>query len=232
MHTSSKFIITASVQLKKDEVWKEREKSMTISKRQENLMRYLTICVLFVALIRFLLPYMSVDFLFSITYSGIELIEMRIKEGKMPGVLIVVCSVASLLSLLYVCLPKKTKKLPAILIVSSAVGMIAMIIAMSTEEDLIGEYIEYADIRFYLYEMMSFVAIAFIAAGVSISKSTVSSTSTVEHMGMPKGTGILSTKKKCPSCGADIAEDAVFCPGCGKKTGEYEVEVTCKAEKL
>lgn len=204
---------------------------MTISKRQENLMRYLTICVLFVALISFLLPYMSVDFLLSITYSGVELIEMLIEEGKMPGVLIVLCPVASLLSLLCVCLPKKTKKLPIILIASSAVGMIAMIIAMSTEGDLIGEYIGYADIGFYLYEMMSFVAIAFTAAGVSISKSTVSSPSAVEYTGMPKGTGIISTKKKCPSCGVNIAEDAIFCPGCGKKIGEYEAKVAYKAEK-
>lgn len=197
---------------------------MPDTKKQSSLMSVLTICAIFIALLSFLLPYVSINFFGTHTMSGIDFIIEAIDGEEMPALLAVICPMLSVTGLIFAFTSMKSRKASVGTIISSGLGMIVMIVAMSDGDWDIIVALDYAAIGFYLYEVMSFAAVVLPAVSMYMSQNTVSGevnrVPTPAPKPIPKPVppvpGPTPTKKTvCPKCKATQEKDAAFCRFCG-----------------
>lgn len=200
------------------------EHIMPDTKKQSSLMSVLTICAIFIALLSFLLPYVSINFFGTHTMSGIDFIIEAIDDEEMPALLAVICPVLSVTGLIFAFTSMKSSKASVGTIISSGIGMIVMIVAMSDGDWDIIVALDYAAIGFYLYEVMSFAAVVLPAVSMYMSKNTVSGEVNRTPTPAPKPTpkpvppvpGPIPAKKViCPKCKTEQEKDAAFCRFCG-----------------
>ncbi len=187
-------------------------------KKQSSLITILAICALFIALLSFLLPYVSINFLGTHTISGIDFIGEAVDNEELPAMLAVLCPILSIIGLICAFSAMKLNNASIGTLISSAVGMIIMIVAMSDENWDIIVAIDYAAVGFYLYEIMSFAAIVLSAASIYLTKNAVttgdgtfSPMSKLTHKPAPAPLA----KVICPACKREQAQDAAYCRFCG-----------------
>lgn len=195
---------------------------MPDTKKGSSPISVLTICAIFIALLSFLLPYVSINFFGVHTISGIAFIVEAIEYEELPAMLVVICPVLSVAGLIFAFASMKSSKVSVGTIVSSGIGMIIMIVAMSGGDLDIIVALDYAGIGFYLYEVMSFAAVVLPAVSLYMSKGTTlgkdDPISTPKPNPAPKPSSL--TKKICPKCKKEQDKDASFCRFCGTPLGE------------
>lgn len=196
---------------------------MSDNKKQLSLMAILTACAVFVALVSFILPLFSINFIGIHSYSGCDAIRDALSNSDYPefGIGIAVCLIFTILSIICSLMALKDNSFCGGTIVTSAIGMLLMIVAMSGDSDILRP-IDYAAIGFYLYEMMSFAAIVLSAASLYLSKNagtTGDSTFRPVSKRIQKpdlGQGpVPPAKVICPNCKRKQAHDAAYCRFCG-----------------
>ena len=192
---------------------------MPVTKKQSSLMAILAVCALFVVLLSFLLPYVSVNFFGTHTMSGVDFIVEAIEDEELPAMLAMICPVLGVVGLICAFAAIKTNKASVGTIISSGIGMIVMIVSMSDNDWDIIVALDYAAAGFYLYEVMSFAAIILSAASMYMSKGTIPGRDDPipapkpEPKPAPKPAPM--TKKICPKCKKEQDKDAAFCRFCG-----------------
>lgn len=191
---------------------------MPETKKQSSLMAALTLCVVFVALISFFLPLYSVNFIGTYSYSGFDAVMDAIDYPEFPELGIALCFVFSIIGLIFAFLMLKSRDAAMGTIITSAISMLLMIIAMCDSSDYL-KPIDYAAIGFYLYEIMNFVAVILSAASMYMSKGTVPGGDNPipapkpEPKPAPKPAPM--TKIICPKCKKEQDKNAAFCRFCG-----------------
>lgn len=197
---------------------------MSDTKKHSSLMAILAVCTVFVALISFFLPFVSISFFGTYSYSALELIEEIIDYPEFPDVGVLISLVCTILGIVFSLLALKKRGMEVGTIIASAVGMIFMIVAMTSDIGLGQSAIDYAAIGFYLYEIASLAAIVLSISARYISKSAESSADGGIPSPAPKpapkpvppAPGPIPTKKPiCPKCKAEQEKDATFCRFCG-----------------
>lgn len=197
---------------------------MSGTKKQLSLMAILAVCAVFVALISFFLPFVSISFFGTYSYSAIELIEEIIDYPEFPDVGVLISLVCTVLAIVFSLLAMKKRGMEIATIITSAVGMVLMIVAMTSDIGLGQSAIDYAAVGFYLYEMASLAAIVLSVSARYISKHEESSAVGESPTPAPKPTpkpvppapGPIPTNKVvCPKCKAVQEKDAAFCRFCG-----------------
>lgn len=197
---------------------------MSDTKKQSSLMAILAVCAVFVALISFFLPFVSISFFGTYSYSALELIEEIIDYPEFPDVGVIISLACTILGIVFSLLALKKRGMEVGTIIASAVGMILMIAAMTSDIGLGQSAIDYAAIGFYLYEMASLAAIV-----LSVSAKYLSKHAEPDAVGkipspapkptpkpVPPAPGPIPTKKTvCPKCKAAPEKDAAFCRFCG-----------------
>lgn len=197
---------------------------MPDTKKQSSIMAALTICVVFVALISFFLPLYSVNFFGTYSYSGFDAVMDAMDDPEFPELGIALCLACSIIGMGCSLMAMKNSKAGIGTIVTSAVGMILMIVAMSDDSDIL-KAIDYAAVGFYLFEIMHFAAIILSAATIYKSKTTALETNVVKPTPAPvpepapAPKPVASAKHTCPKCKAEQEKDAVFCRFCGASLG-------------
>lgn len=193
-------------------------------KKPSSLLTTLVVCADFVALISFFLPFVSISFFGTYSYSAIELIEEIIDYPEFPDVGVLISLACTVLGIVFSLLAMKKRRMEIGTIVTSAVGMIFMIIAMTSDIGFGQRAIDYAAIGFYLYEMASLAAIILSVSARYISKHTeVYHVDKIPAPGpmprpnpVPPAPGPIPTNKVvCPKCKAVQEKDAAFCRFCG-----------------
>lgn len=179
---------------------------MSLIKQKSSLMSVLAICALFVVLLSFLLPYVSVNFFGTHTLSGVDFIVTSVEGEEFPAKLAVVCPLLAVISMFCAFLAVKSTKASIGTIALSIVGMIVMIVAMADDDWDIIVAIDYASTGFYLFEVMNFTAIILSIASIYMGKN--------EKNGEDKRE-IVTNKKVCPKCKAEQDKNAAFCRFCG-----------------
>ena len=184
---------------------------MSDAKKRSSLLATLAVCTVFVALISFFLPFVSINFFGTYSISAIELIEEIIDYPEFPDVGVVISLICTILAIVFSLLALKKRGMEIGTIITSAVGMILMIVAMTSDSDIgLGlslSAIDYAAIGFYLYEMASLAAIILSVSARYISKHEESSA--VVEIPTP------TNKAVCPKCKAAQEKDSAFCRFCG-----------------
>lgn len=192
---------------------------MSDHKKQLSLMAILTVCAVFAALVSFFLPLFSINFLGTHSYSGCDAIIDAFANPDYPELGIAVCLVFTIISIICSLMALKDNSFCGGTIVTSAIGMILMVVALSDDSDLL-KPIDYAAAGFYVYEIMSLAAVVLSAASIYLSKNAV-----------PAGDGTLRpvpelthkltpvplAKVICPACKREQAHDAAYCRFCGTK---------------
>ena len=197
---------------------------MSDTKKQSSLMSVLTICAIFIALLSFLLPYVSISFFGTHTWSGIDLITEAIDDEEMPAMLAAACPLLSVVGLIFAFVSMKSTKASVGTIFTSGIGMIVMIVAMSDNDWDYVVYLDYASTGFYLYEIMSAAAVVLPAVSLHASKNTVQVDAGSAPISAPRpapkpvspASGPIPVKKTiCPKCKAEQEKNAAFCRFCG-----------------
>lgn len=197
---------------------------MSDTKKHSSLMAILAVCTVFVALISFFLPFVSISFFGTYSYSALELIEEIIDYPEFPDVGVLISLVCTILGIVFSLLALKKRGMEVGTIITSAVGMIFMIVAMTSDIGLGQSAIDYAAIGFYLYEIASLAAIVLSISARYISKSAESSADGRIPSPAPKpapkpvppAPGPIPAKKAiCPKCKTEQEKDAAFCRFCG-----------------
>lgn len=193
-------------------------------KKQSSLMATLAVCAVFVALISFFLPFVSINFFGTHSYSALELIEEIIDYPEFPDIGVLISLICTVLGIVFSLLAVKKRGMEIGTIVTSAVGMILMIMAMTSDIGLGLSAIDYAAIGFYLYEMASLAAIVLSVSARYISKHEKPSADGEIPTPAPKPAPnpvppvprpTPTNKVVCPKCKAALEKDAAFCRFCG-----------------
>lgn len=202
---------------------------MPTSKKQTSLMAVLAVCALFIVLLSFLLPYVSVNFFGTHTISGIDFILEAIDDEELPALLAIICPILAVIALLCAFVAIKSTRAAIGTILSSIIGMVVMIVAMSDGDWDIIVALDYAAAGFYLYEAMSFAAIILSAAAMYMEKNENNETEEKivpisKPAPNPVSKPIPTTRKVCPNpkCRAELDADVAFCRFCGAPLGENE----------
>ena len=183
-----------------------------------------------VAFLSFFLPFIQVDFFVQLSLSGIELIIKAFElEVDKAGILVlspVFCVVGIICSIMAI----KQSKAAIGTIVASAIGMIIMYAVMSSSDFEVINYIDYAAWGFYLYEIMSLVAVVVsfpimqMDAGSSEKKEKIKlNFPTISIPKPPVKPAVKPTtpaKNACPNCKKVIGENVKFCRYCGASLGK------------
>lgn len=197
---------------------------MSDAKKQSSLMATLALCAVFVALVSFFLPFVSISFFGTYSYSAIELIEEIIDYPEFPDVGVLISLICTVLAIVFSLLALKKRGMEVGTIITSAIGMILMIVAMTSDIGLGQRAIDYAAVGFYLYEMASLAAIVLSVSARYISKheepSAVGEIPTPAPKPTPKPVppapeSTSTNKAVCPKCKAVQEKGAVFCRFCG-----------------
>ena len=187
-------------------------------------MAMLAVCAVFVAFVSFFLPFVSISFIGTYSYSAIELIEEIIDYPEFPYVGVPISLICTILGIIFSLLALRIRGMEVGTIITSAVGMLIMIVAMISDLGLGISAINYAAIGFYLYEIASLAAIILSVSARYTSKSADASADGGIPSPAPKPTpkpvppapGPIPTKKTiCPKCKAEQEKDAAFCRFCG-----------------
>ena len=193
-------------------------------KKRSSLLATLAVCAACVALVSFFLPFVSISFFGTYSYSAIELIEEIIDYPEFPYVGVPISLVCAILGIVFSLLALKIRGMEVGTIITSIAGMVIMIVAMISDLGLGISAINYAGIGFYLYEMASLAAIVLSLSARNISKSAETSVAGGIPNPAPKPIpkpvppvpGPTPTKKTvCPKCKATQEKDAAFCRFCG-----------------
>ena len=201
---------------------------MSDTKKHSSLSATLAVCTLFVALISFFLPFVSINFLGKHSFSTIELIKEIIDHPEFPEAGLLISLVCTILGIVFSLLALKNRGMAVGTIITSAVGMVFMIVLMTDKSGYGLSLIDYAGIGFYLYEIASLAAILLSISARHTSKSAESSADGRIPSPAPKpapmpapkpvppAPGPIPTKKTiCPNCKAEQKNDAAFCRFCG-----------------
>ena len=119
---------------------------MSDAKKQSSLIATLAVCAVFVALVSFFLPFVSISFFGTYSYSAIELIEEIIDYPEFPDVGVLISLICTVLAIVFSLLAMKKRGMEIGTIVTSAAGMILMIVAMTSDIGLGQSAIDYAAI--------------------------------------------------------------------------------------
>ena len=193
-------------------------------KKQSSLMATLAVCAVFVALISFFLPFVSINFFGTHSYSALELIEEIIDYPEFPDIGVLISLICTVLGIIFSLLALKKPGTEVGTIIASAVGMILMIAAMTSDIGLGLSAIDYAAVGFYLYEMAGLAAIILSVSTRYISKHEESSANGEIPTPAPKPAPnpvppvprpTPTNKVVCPKCKAALEKDAAFCRFCG-----------------
>lgn len=195
---------------------------MPVTKKQTSLMSILTLCVLLTTLISFFLPLYSVNFFFTYSYSGFDAVMDAIADPVFPELGIALCLICSIIGIICSLFAMKCSNAGVGIIITSAIGMILMIVSMSDDSDIL-KAIDYASVGFYLYEIMCFSAIILSAKSMYIFNGNDSPLPVPKPKPKPASKPNPSTKKICPKCKKGQDKDAAFCRFCGTPLGESEV---------
>ena len=197
---------------------------MSDAKKQTSLMATLAVCAVFVALISFFLPFVTINFIGEHSYSAIDCFEEIMDDPEFPdlGLLISMgCTVLGVFSALFAL---KERGMEVGTIVTSVAGLIFMLIAMSSDIGFGLKAIDYAGSGFYLYVMASFSAIILSISARYMSPNADSSdagkipTPVPEPLPKPKPPApapIPVKKVVCTKCNAEQDKNAAFCRYCG-----------------
>ena len=187
---------------------------MSDTKKQSSLMSVLTLCVVFIALISFFLPLYSVNFFGTYSYSGFDAVMDAIDDPEFPELGIALCLICSIIGIICSLFAIKNSNAGVCIIITSAIGMILMIVSMSDDSDIL-KAIDYAAAGFYLYEIMCFSAIILSAVSMYMSKGNDNPVPTPEPEPKPVPKPTPTPKKMCPICKKEQDKDAAFCRFCG-----------------
>lgn len=192
-------------------------------KKEPSLMPVLTVCVVFIALISFFLPLYSVNFFITYSYSGFDAVMDAVDNPQFPELGVALCLICSIIGVICSLVAIKWSNAGVGVIITSAIGMILMIVSMTDDSDML-KAIDYAAVGFYLYEIMCFSAIILSAASMHMSKGAVPWRENPIFVTKPQPEPALkpgpSSKKICPKCKKEQDKDASFCRFCGTPLGE------------
>ncbi len=181
------------------------------TKKQSSLLSVLAIIAIFVALLSFLLPFISVNFFGTQTFSGIEVIAESIDDEEMPAMLSALCPILCVVGLIDLFATMKKNASPVAAIVVLGISMVVMIIAMADDDWDIITALDYAGVGFYLFEFMNFAAIVFSALSIYMSQKAA-----LTFEGKLVEETVDTPDIICPYCGSAIPEKTAYCPLCGK----------------
>ena len=215
---------------------------MSDTKKHSSLSATLAVCTLFIALISFFLPFVSINFLGKHSFSTLGLIEVIIDHPEFPEAGLLISLVCTILGIVFSLLALKNRGMEVGTIITSAVGMVFMIVLMTDKSGYGLSLIDYAGIGFYLYEIASLAAIVLSISARHTSKSAESSADgripSPAPMPAPKPapkpapapeprpnpvptpTSTSTAKAKdgkvmCPHCGARHVTGTTTCKYCG-----------------
>ena len=213
---------------------------MSGTTKQTKLMSALALCAVLVALISFFLPLFSVSFFGTHSQSAMDVIMESSDFSDMPELGVVLSLGCTVLSLVFSFLSLKMCGAGAGTIVTSVLGMIMMMVAMSDDSYYV-KLIDYAAVGFYLYEAMCGVAVVLSLVAMITAKSAdsavkveIADARTVVpapasvpgpvpapiKVSTPSPTPAPKIRTICAKCSAELDKEAVFCRFCGTPTGK------------
>lgn len=201
-----------------------------------------------IALLSFLFPFVQITIFEVYSFSGIVFIENAFETEEFQAILSVLCPILCIVGIVCTIMASKQSKAAIGTIVASAAGMIIMYAAMLVDEYGILVYIDHAAWGFYLYEIMSLLAIVLSVPILQMGNSSPVNKEKKEfkipeikipklsELNIPKLPKITlpkpnikipekrseSAKNVCPKCKKVQEKDAVFCRYCGASLGKSE----------